>query len=31
LTGWHVVSEENTDVIQGTLDLLVLQTLSLEP
>jgi PadR family transcriptional regulator PadR len=31
LTGWHVVSDGNTDVIQGTLDLLVLQTLSLEP
>jgi PadR family transcriptional regulator len=25
------VSDENTDVIQGTLDLLILKTLSLEP
>jgi PadR family transcriptional regulator PadR len=27
----HMVNDENTDVIQGTLDMLILKTLSLEP
>ena len=27
----HLMSKQNTDVVQGTLDLLILKTLSLEP
>jgi transcriptional regulator len=29
--GWYQLDDSNTDVIQGTLDMLILKTLSLEP
>jgi PadR family transcriptional regulator, regulatory protein PadR len=29
--GWYQLDDSNTDVIQGTLDILILKTLSLEP
>jgi len=29
--GWDQLDDSNTDVIQGTLDMLILKTLSLEP
>src|SRR3954470_2420196 len=29
--GWYQLDDNNTDVIQGTLDMLILKTLSLEP
>ena len=29
--GWYLLDDSNTDVIQGTLDMLILKTLSLEP
>jgi PadR family transcriptional regulator PadR len=29
--GWYPLDDSNTDVIQGTLDMLILKTLSLEP
>src|SRR3954470_13415941 len=29
--GWYQLDDSNTDVIQGTLDMLILKTLSLQP